>query len=184
MYEKKILKFVPLREYIWEYMDEVKPCIYCGSDSKEQKVLMAFKEKLPENWNNSPGVEYLYYVEQKGHVYKMPFPYSTYERMTITFNREYIEGIIAWMKKLKSNSPQILTYNWFIGKLIDIKINKISETNLRVYSMIARNMLNGIKYEEKKMVLDLILERGADLIDMKQCEWQELCISQESQLPF
>jgi GTP cyclohydrolase I len=77
-----------------------------------------------------------------------------------------------------------LTYNWFIGKLIDIKINKISETNLRVYSMIARNMLNGIKYEEKKMVFDLILERGADLIDMKQCEWQELCISQESQLPF
>ena len=50
--------------------------------------------------------------------------------------------------------------------------------------MIARNMLNGIKYEEKKMVFDLILERGADLIDMKQCEWQELCISQEYQLPF
>lgn len=97
---------------------------------------------------------------------------------------EYIEYVISWMKTLAYDSKQILAYNWFIGKLIEVKVNKISTTNLRVYSMIARHMLNGVDEKEKRMIFDLMLEKGAELVDMKQCEWQELCISQESQLPF
>ena len=97
---------------------------------------------------------------------------------------EYIEYIVSWMKTLAYDSKQIVAYNWFIGKLIEVKVNKISTTNLRVYSMIARHMLDGIDEKEKRMIFDLMLDKGAELVDMKQCEWQELCISQESQLPF
>lgn len=98
--------------------------------------------------------------------------------------KEYIDYITTWMKSLEFDSKQILAYNWFIGKLIEVRPNKISTVNLKVYSQIANNMLNGIKPKERKMIFDLMIDRGADLIDMKQCEWEELCISQESQLPF
>lgn len=97
---------------------------------------------------------------------------------------ENLEYITLWMKTLAYDSKHILAYNWFIGKLIEVRPNKISTANLKVYSKIASNMLNGIKPKEKRMIFDLMIDRGSDLIDMKQCEWQELCISQESDLPF
>lgn len=140
-------------------------------------LIMESNYEISEYWINTAGGIRATTLEPSKFVYR-------FEDKMKTYLKSYINFAISWMKGLEYDSQQILAYNWFIGKLIEVKVNKISTTNLRVYSMIARHMLDGIDEKEKRMIFDLMLDKGAELVDMKQCEWQELCISQEFQLPF